>query len=92
MLPNQNADFTGAKTKQPISCLGKPLPPAKYSTFGGQRPGILLTPRVEQVTFVFARTPRSFIAKRWSYQLGHTYIFAERGSIWQHYMALVSER
>jgi hypothetical protein len=51
------AGFKGAKTKQPISCLGKPLSPAKYSTFEGQRPGILLTPRIEQVTFVSHRTP-----------------------------------
>jgi hypothetical protein len=58
------ADLAGAKTKQPTSCLGKSLPPAKYSTYGGRRSGILLTLRVEQVTFGLKRTPGRFIAKR----------------------------
>jgi hypothetical protein len=58
VVPQEKAKNQAAK-----GCLGKPLPPAKYPTFTAQRSEILLTLRVEQVTFILARTPRSFIAK-----------------------------
>jgi len=71
--------------------LGKPLLSAEYPTFADQGPEILLTLRVEPMTFISARTPRSFIAKTVNYRLGHTYTFAEGKQIWHQYMVLRSE-